>query len=114
MSYEIYFYSKCSTCRKTKDLLDKLGIEANFHHYFENGLSLENLKDLLLKLQMKPSEFIRKKDEFHALGLENASEDELLMAMSKNSKLIQRPILVKGDKAVLCRPPEKALELINV
>ncbi len=114
MDYTIYFYDKCSTCRKTKDLLDKHGIEPKYHSYFDNKLNQSELEEILKKLKMKPSEFIRKKDLYKELNLESVDEFGLIVAMSENPGLIQRPVLVRGDQAVVCRPPEKALELINV
>ncbi len=115
MDYKIYYYDSCSTCRKTKALLAEHGISPEVHNYFDQNLSIEDLKDLLSKLKMKAVDFIRRKDDlFKELNLDSASEEELLDAMSKHPKLIQRPVLVKGNKAVLCRPSEKAMEIINV
>jgi len=114
MEYSIYYYDKCSTCQKTKVLLENHGVEAKYHSYFDDRLSTSAIESLLSKLGMKASEFIRRKDLFNELKLDGVNESRLIQAMSDNPGLIQRPVLVKGDKAVVCRPPEKALELINV
>ncbi len=114
MEYTIYYYNKCSTCQKTKAIIDKSSIEVEYHSYFDDRLSETDLEELLKKLKLKPSEFIRKKDLYKELNLEEIDEAGLIKAMSEHPGLIQRPVLVKGDRAVVCRPPERALELINV
>lgn len=114
MEYTIYYYKECSTCQKTKAIIEQSSIEVNYHSYFDDQLSITEIESLLAKLKLKPSEFIRKKDLYRELNLEGVDEIGLIKAMSEHPGLIQRPVLVRGDKAVVCRPPERALELIHV
>tara|TARA_B110000438_G_C15737420_1_gene616932 strand:+ start:365 stop:652 length:288 start_codon:yes stop_codon:yes gene_type:complete len=72
------------------------------------------LEEISKKLTISPMDFIRKKEsEFTELGLNhyNGSDSELCKIMSKNPKLIERPIVVRGDKAIIGRPPENVMKL---
>lgn len=82
--------------------------------YLKNPPSKDELKEVVKKLGIKPAELIRKgeaefKEYFKGKDL---SDDEWLDAMVKFPKLIERPIVIEGDKAVLGRPPENVLELL--
>ena len=83
--------------------------------YLETPPSANELKSLLGKLGIAARDLLRTgEDEYKTLGLANASlsEAQLIEAMVKHPKLIERPILIAGDKAVIGRPPEKVLELL--
>jgi arsenate reductase (glutaredoxin) len=84
-------------------------------NYFIDALSEEKLRELLKKANLSPFEVLRKKEPL-AKELNLSPEtppDEIIKAIAENPSLLQRPIVEVGDKAVLARPAEKALELIN-
>ena len=83
--------------------------------YLEIDLKVSLIKDILKKLTLKPRDILRKGEQEYKdnnLKKDNLSEEDLINYMIKYPKLIERPIVVKGDKAVIGRPPEKVLELI--
>ena len=80
-------------------------------NYFETPLTVEDLRNLVLKLKL-PLRDILRKDEPLARNLGSMTDDELLKVMAQNPDLIQRPIVVRGDKARICRPPEIVRELL--
>jgi arsenate reductase len=82
-------------------------------NYYIDPLSERKLKALIKKAGLRPIDAVRKR-EFKELGLsENTPDDQLIKAMVENPDLLQRPIVEVGDKAVLARPVERALELIK-
>lgn len=110
----IYHNNRCSKSRCTLDIINEKTTKVTIVEYLKNPLSSLEIKDLLKKLDMPASGLIRKgeadfKENF--IGKE-LTEDEWIDAMVKYPKLIERPIVVKGDKAVIGRPPEKVLELL--
>ena len=115
MSDKITIYQKptCSKCRGTLALLDESGQEYESVNYYETPLTVDKLKELIQKLNLSARDVLRK-DEPAArdLDLNSASEDELIKRMVENPDLMQRPIVVRGDKAKLCRPPENVRELL--
>ncbi|MEZ4742674.1 MAG: arsenate reductase family protein [Bdellovibrionota bacterium] len=115
MSEKIIVYQKptCSKCRATLTLLNESGEEFEAINYYETLLTAEKLKELVGKLGVTLQDIVRK-DESVAQDLDvmSMSDDELAGTMVKNPDLIQRPIVVRGDKAVLCRPPENVHALL--
>ena len=79
----------------------------------EEAPSVEEITEILKKLKISARELMRtKEDEYKSLGLKDETDEQkLIEAMAAHPKLIERPIVIKGDKAVLGRPPEKVLEL---
>ena len=84
-------------------------------NYFIEPLSEEKLRDLLKKANLKPFDVVRKGEAvFKELNLsKDSSEDEIIRAIVENPSLLQRPIVEVGEKAVLARPAEKALEILK-
>jgi len=110
----VYEKPTCSTCRNVFKLLTGKDIDFEKVNYYIQPFSKSKLKSLLKKMDMKPSELLRKKEEaYKKLDFNNKkySEDEILDLMVKNPDLVQRPIIELGNKAVLARPPEKINEL---
>jgi len=104
---EIWHNSRCSKSRNALNYLKEKNIDYKVKEYLKEPITKEELKEVLDKLGMKPSELVRKKEAIYKeLGLKDASEDELLEAMVQNPKLIERPIVINGDKAVVARPLE--------
>ena len=114
MRDQIVIYQKptCSKCRATLSLLKESGEEFESINYYENPLTIDNLRELIQKLNMPVRDLLRK-DEPSAGNLGAASDDEIIKAMVENPDLIQRPIVVRGSKARLCRPPESVMELLK-
>ena len=114
MSEKIVIYQKptCSKCRAALSLLNDSGEEFESINYYETPLTTDKLRELIQKLDMPVRDILRK-DEPSARSLSTASDDEIIKAMVENPDLIQRPIVVRGNKAKLCRPPENVLELLK-
>ena len=111
---KIYHNPRCSKSRQTLALLQEKGLEPEVVLYLDTVPTNDELKILIAKLQIHPIQLVRKgeavwKEKFKGKEL---SDDEIIAAMISNPKLIERPIVVKDNKAVLGRPPENALELI--
>ena len=116
MSERIKIYQKptCSKCRTTIGLLRDRGADFDSINYYEKPLTVEELRKLIGKLGIAPRELLRKGEQvYRDLGLakRELTDDELIQLMVDNPDLIQRPIVVKGNKAVLGRPPENVDEL---
>lgn len=106
---------RCSKSRQTLALLEERGISPEVVLYLEDTPSADELRGILGKLGVSARDLLRKgEDDYKTLKLANAelSEDELIAAMVSHPKLIERPIVIKGSKARLGRPPEQVLELL--
>jgi arsenate reductase len=114
-AFTIYHNPRCSKSRKTLALLEENGENPKVVLYLETAPGASELKELLKKLGMKAGQLVRRgEDDYKASGLDRDSSDEkVLAAMAKYPKLIERPIVVRGSKAVLGRPPENVLALID-
>lgn len=109
---KIYHNSRCSKSRQTLALLPSEGVD--IINYLETPPTKEELENILKLLDMQPSQLVRKgeaiwKENFKG---KNLSEDDYLQAMLDYPKLIERPIVVNGDKAAIGRPPENVLEIL--
>jgi arsenate reductase len=111
----IYHNPRCTKSRQTLQLLEEKGITPEVVLYLETPPSKETVKELLSKLGKKPLEIVRKNEaEFCALGLNAAdtSDDQIINGIVSAPKLLERPIVVKGDKAAIGRPPENVLAIL--
>ena len=111
----LYHNPRCSKSRGALELLEARGVQPNVVRYLETPPSASELESLLGKLGITARDLLRTgEDEYKTLGLSDTSlsEAQLIDAMVKHPKLIERPILIAGDKAVIGRPPEKVLELL--
>ena len=115
MDVSVYFNPACSNCRTVEGILDDKGVEAEYVRYLESAPQREDLERVLSLLGTDdPRAIVREKEPVYAeLGLASAGRDELLDAMTEHPILIQRPIVMKGDRAVVARPPERVLELLD-
>ena len=114
--YTIYHNPRCSKSRKTLELLQQAGVEPDIVQYLDTPPSAAELDRILAKLGREPRELMRSKEAvFSELGLddESLSREKLLAVMTQNPILIERPIVIKGDVAVIGRPPENVLALID-
>lgn len=108
MHYTIYHNTRCSKSREAVKKLENENKRFIVVEYLKTPLSAEEIKDLLGKLEMKAEDLVRKtesvfKKEFKDKTL---SEEEWIVAMAKYPQLIERPIIIKGNKAVIGRPAE--------
>jgi len=111
----LYHNPRCSKSRGALELLEARGLTPSIVRYLETPPSAGELQGLLAKLGLSARQLLRSgEDEYQALNLADASlsEAQLIAAMVAHPKLIERPILVVGAKAVIGRPPEKVLELL--
>jgi arsenate reductase len=111
----LYHNPRCSKSRTALELLEQRGATPVVVRYLETPPSAAELKALLAKLGIGARQLLRSgEDEFKTLGLDNPAltDAQLIEAMATHPKLIERPILVAGDVAVIGRPPEKVLELL--
>jgi arsenate reductase len=118
MAEKVTVYQKptCNTCRTTLKLLRERGVEFEAINYYEQPLTAGEFKKLLDKLGLAPRDVLLGKEPLaRELGLSKRelSGDELIKLMVKNPDLIQRPIVVRGDQAVLCRPAEDVEKLLE-
>lgn len=111
----IYHNPRCSKSRTTLALLEENGVTPEIVLYLETPLPATGIRQLLGKLGLTAADLVRKgEDAYKEAGLDkNSAEDEIIAAMVDYPKLIERPIVVLGDRAVLGRPPENVLELIG-
>ena len=113
----VYEKPTCSTCRKLRLLLAEQGVvEYESVDYHVTGIREDELRGLLHKIGCGPREVLRTREPLaQELGLDQGevSDDELIALMVANPALLQRPIVVRGDRAVLARPIERALELLQ-
>ncbi len=114
MTDKIVIYQKptCSKCRATLSLLKESGEEFESINYYETPLTVGKLRELIQKLNLPVRDILRK-DESAAHNLSAASDDEIIKAMVENPDLIQRPIVVSGNRAKLCRPPETVMDFLK-
>ena len=113
MQYTIYHNSRCSKSRQTLQLLQDNGIEPTVIEYLKTPLKKSELQDLCKQLGKRPKEVLRtKEDDFKNLNLDLENDDKVIEAIIKFPKILERPIVSTGKKAVLGRPPEQVLELI--
>ena len=113
--YKIFHNPRCSKSRQTLKLLEDNNCEIEIINYLEIDLDVLLITDTLEKLSLKPRDILRKSEQDYKdnnLKREDLSDNELINYMIKYPKLIERPIVIKEDRAVLGRPPENVLELI--
>lgn len=115
MTTTIYHNPRCSKSRRTLELLRDQGVEPQIVEYLKTPPEAATLERLLRMLGLEPRELMRKKEkEYKENGLADPelSREALIAAMVVNPKLIERPIVVRDDKAALGRPPEAVLDIL--
>ena len=115
MDVSVYFNPACSNCRTVEGILNDKGVNAEYVRYLESAPTRDDLERVLAMLGTDdPRAIVREKESvYDELGLATAGRDELLEAMTEHPILVQRPIVIKGDRAVVARPPERVLELLE-
>jgi arsenate reductase len=112
----VYEKPTCTTCRRLFELLDEHGIDAERVDYHVFGITEERLRELLAKAHLRPRDVLRAREPLYRelrLDRDERSDDELIALMVEHPVLLQRPIVERGDRAVLARPVERVLELLD-
>jgi len=105
---------RCSKSRMGLEYLKEKGITPMIVKYLDKPLNFEELKQILKKLDLEPIQLIRQNEDFYKKEIKGKdySNEELIHAMAENPKLIERPIVINGSKAVIGRPTEKIDEIL--
>ena len=112
----LYHNSRCSKSRAALDLLQARGIEPELVYYLETPPDQAQLRAILAALGLPARALLRTGEaEFAGLGLADPALDDeaLIAAMAAHPNLIERPVFMHGDRAVIGRPPERVLELLD-
>lgn len=114
---KIWHNNRCSKSREAKAILEENGSEFETFEYLKNEFTKEDIKDIISKLGIEDiRDMLRKKEaEYKELNIadESKSQDEVIDLVVANPKLVERPIIIKGDKAVIARPMENLTELLG-
>lgn len=111
----LYHNPRCSKSRAALELLEQRGLAPTVVRYLETPLDAAQLRSLLGKLGIGARQLLRTgEDEYKELGLVDTSlsEEQLIAAIAQHPKLMERPVLEAGDKAIIGRPPENVLEIL--
>ncbi len=111
----IYQKPACTTCRQVFTVLKDAGVDFRSVNYYIDPIPKKKLKDLLRKMGLKPKDILRTKEPVYktlGLGAGEHSDDELLDLLVRHPDLLQRPIVERGDRAILARPAEKIREIL--
>src|SRR4051794_39539265 len=108
----VYEKPTCTTCRRLFELLTERGVDFDRVDYHVEGISEERLRELLAKAGLSPRDVLRTKEAL-AAETDGLSDDELIAFMAANPVVVQRPMVERGGRAVLARPPERVLELLD-
>jgi len=112
---KIYHNSRCSKSRKTLSLIQENKKEVEIIEYLKNPLTFEDLELILVKLGISPIQLVRVKEEIWRENYKGKemNDDDIIKAMVDNPKIIERPIVINGTKAIIGRPPERVLEILG-
>lgn len=112
----VYEKPTCTTCRKLHALLSERGVDFESVEYHVSGIAEPLLRELLAKMDAGPREILRTREPLvRELGLDDpgVSDERLISCMVEHPVLVQRPIVASGDRALLARPVERVLELLD-
>lgn len=115
MSYLYYHNPRCSKSRQGLEFLNSKGVEVQIKEYLKESMTVKEIKDLSKQLGLDPVDFVRKKEQIYKdlnLGNKNLGLDQWCKTIVDNPKLLERPILTNGKKAVIGRPTENFLEIL--
>ena len=115
MSVTIFHNPRCSKSRQTLSLIQEKNIDINIIEYLKTPPDIFQLKLILKKLGYEPRQLMRKSEQIYKdldLGNENKTTEDLVIAMAQNPILIERPIVLSGEKAAIGRPPESVLNIL--
>ncbi|MCB0481248.1 MAG: arsenate reductase (glutaredoxin) [Flavobacteriales bacterium] len=114
MKFTIWHNPRCSKSRETLEVLRSHGIEPEIRLYLTEPPVSSELKEIIDKLEIEPHELIRKGEEIYKKNYKNKEmkPSDWIDVMAENPVLIERPIVIKGNKARIGRPPDNVLDLI--
>lgn len=112
MAITVYEKRTCTTCRKLAELLRARGVDFDAVQYHVEGLTEPELRELLAKTGEPASALLRMREQGAAELAAAGDEDAIVAAMAERPELLQRPVVVNGDRAVLARPVERVLEIL--
>jgi len=112
---KIYHNSRCRKSREALEILRTKNIEFEIIEYLKDNLTKNQLKNLIKKLGIKPINLVRKNEQIWKENFKNKklTSDEIIQILSDNPKLIERPIVELNDKAIIGRPPENIINLLQ-
>ena len=114
MSIQIYHNPRCSKSRATLALLEANGYTPEVIEYLKTPPDTRTIRELVKKLGIKGHELLRKGErEYQSLALQDPTDEQVLNAIVKHPILLQRPIVVVGDRAAIGRPPEAVLDILS-
>ena len=110
---EILHNPRCSKSRATLSIILENNIQPTIRLYLDDPLSIEEIRNLLIKLDTTVDQIVRKNEEvYKKLNLKDSDQDLLIEKISKNPILLERPIVIKGEEAIIGRPPENVMKLL--
>ena len=115
MSVTIFHNPRCSKSRQTLSLIQEKNIDINIIEYLKTPPDISQLKQILKKLGYEPRQLMRKSEQIYKdldLGNENKTAEDLVITMTQNPILIERPIVLSGEKVAIGRPPESVLNIL--
>jgi len=115
MPVTIFHNPRCSKSRQTLSLIQEKNIDINIIEYLKTPPDISQLKQILKQLGYEPRQLMRKSEQIYKdldLGNENKTAEDLIIAMTQNPILIERPIVLSGEKAAIGRPPESVLNIL--
>ena len=112
---KIYHNPRCRKSREALNIIQNHGVEPEVVLYLETPPSRKEIREVLEKLQMQPIDLVRKEEKLYKESYRDKefSNDEWIRILADNPKLIQRPVVVKGETAIIGRPPESVQVLLN-
>ena len=114
MKYIIYHNPRCRKSREALKYLQDKQYDFEVRDYIKNLLSIEEIEELIESLNIKPLELVRKNEAIWKENFKNKDLDDnqIICALSKNPKLIERPIVTKGKSSIIARPVDKLLNFL--
>ena len=113
--YKVLHNSRCGKSREAIQKLDELNIEYSVREYLKDELTVDELTEIINKLNIKPIELVRVKETIWKENFKDKvlSDEEIIQAMIDFPKLIERPVLISDKEAVIGRPLEKIISFVN-
>ena len=111
---QIYHNSRCGKSRECLVFLENSGQKIEIIKYLEDIPSFDELKEIIKKLDIRPIELVRQKEKIWITNFKNIelTDDEIIQSMISNPILIERPIVINGEKAIIARPMEKVAAIL--